>query len=131
MTTTNVNEDILTALLSAEDSPEKDVFMQRFGVAFRIKAVSIKQIKRLQLQATHVVGKTEILDEEYFAALLIVDSTVNVEWRNPKLLARYEVTEAAEVVQKRLLSGEIAFLAGEILDVSGFNQDARINNLKN
>ncbi|WP_420911603.1 hypothetical protein [Enterobacter cancerogenus] len=41
------------------------------------------------------------------------------------------MTEAAEVVQKRLLSGEIAFLAGGILDVSGFNQDARINDLKN
>lgn len=125
------NDAILSALLSADDAVERDVPMTRFGVDFRVKAVSIKQIKRLQMQSTHVVGKTEVLDEEYFAALLIAEASVNVDWRNPQLLEKYEAVEAAQVVQARLLSGEIAFLAGEIMAVSGFNQDERIKAIKN
>lgn len=130
MTTIN-NNDVLSALLGADDSVEKDVFMTRFDVNFRIQAVNMTQIKKLKMQATHVIGKTEVLDEETFAALLIAESVVNVDWRNPKLLAKYNTSEAVEVVKGRLLSGEIASLSAEIMDVSGFNLDVRIAQIKN
>ncbi|MFS0841168.1 phage tail assembly chaperone [Paenibacillus sp. 1P03SA] len=131
MKTQVTQDDVLAALLSVEDSPERDVYMQRFDVNFRVKAVSIKQINRLKMQATHTVGKTDVLDDEYFMALLIVEASVNMDWKNPQLLQKYDVLDAAEVVQKRLLSGEIAYLSGEIMSVSGFNQDERIRELKN
>jgi hypothetical protein len=125
------NDAVLAALLTADDNVEKDVFMKRFGVDFRIKAMSIKQIKRMQMQSTHVVGKSEVLDEEYFASLMVAEATVNVDWRNPQLLEKYNALEAAEVVSARLLSGEIASLSAEIMAVSGFNQDERVNSVKN
>lgn len=126
-----INDDILNALLSVEDVPEADIPMKRFGVSFRVRAVDIKTIKRLQIQATFPVGKTQVLDEEYFAALLIAESSIIPDWKEPKLLAKYDTNEAAEVVKKRLLGGEMAHLSKEIMDVSGFNQEERIESLKN
>lgn len=131
MANKQVNSDVLNALLSADDCPEADVPMKRFGVNFRIRAVDIKTIKRLQIQATFPVGKTQVLDEEYFAALLIAESSIVPDWKDPQLMKKYETNEAADVVRKRLLGGEIAHLSKEIMDVSGFNQDERIEQLKN
>lgn len=127
----NTNDDILNALLTVEDIPEAEIPMKRFGVNFRVRAVDIKTIKRLNIQATFPVGKTQVLDEEYFAALLIAEASVVPNWKDPQLLAKYETTEPAEVIRKRLLGGEMAHLSKEIMDVSGFNQEERIENLKN
>lgn len=126
-----VNDEILSALLSVEDVPAKDVPMPRFGVDFKVQAVDIKQIKRMQTQATFPVGKSEVLDEEYFACLIIAEASLVPNWNAPELLKKYDTNEAAEVVKKRLLAGEKAYLSEEILDVSGFNQRKQIDAAKN
>lgn len=131
MAKTLQNDDVLNALLNTEETPESAVPMTRFGVDFRVRAIGIKRIKQFQMQATHVVGKTEVLDEELFASLLIAEASVVPNWKDPQLLAKYETNQAHEVVSKRLLDGEKAYLSGEIMDVSGFNQDARIRDIKN
>lgn len=123
--------DVLNALLNTEETPELDVPMTRFGVNFRVKSVGIKAIKNFQMQATHIVGKTEILDEELFASLVIAEASVVPDWKDPQLMDKYATKQAHEIVSKRLLDGEKAYLAAEIMTVSGFNQEARIRELKN
>jgi hypothetical protein len=128
---TTMTNDVLTALLTTEAIPEIPVPMDRFGVDFRVKSIGIKEIKKFQMQATHVVGKVEVLDEELFASLIIAEASVVPDWKDPQLLTKYETNQAHEVVSKRLLDGEKAYLAGEIMSVSGFDQEKRIRDLKN
>lgn len=124
--------DVLNALLNTEDTPEKAVPMKRFGVDFSVRAVDIKTIKRLQVQATFPVGKNQqVVDEEYFGALMIAEASVVPNWKEPKLLEKYGTADASEVVRKRLLAGEIAYLVKEVMDVSGFDQDEQIERVKN
>lgn len=126
-----MNEDILKALLDTEDNPELVVPMERFRVDFKVKAIGLKDIKRFQMQATHMVGKSEVVDEELLACLLIAEASVVPNWKAPELLEKYGTNKAHEVVAKRLLDGEKAYLSSKIMDVSGFNMNARINQIKN
>ncbi len=129
-------DDVLKALLSAEDRPEKDVYMKRFGVNFRIRAIDGDTISKIQERCTHYQGKgrkkEKILDEEKFGALIIKEACINPDWNNKQLLEKYKVPEAAEVIRKRLLAGEIAKLADEILELSGFDaEDEEEGKVKN
>lgn len=126
---------VLDALLTTELDVTKEVEMPRFGVSFTIRALTMKEINRMRKQATDLVGgkgKTvEVLDEENFAALLIVAACVNPDWKAPALLAKLGVETAADAVSKRLLAGEMSILSGEIMAVSGFDMDAMTGKAKN
>ena len=126
---------VLDALLSTEVDVTKDVEMPRFGVTFTVRAVTMKDINRLRKQATELTGgkgKTvEVLDEEYFAALLIATACTNPDWKSPALLEKFGANEAAEVVSKRLLAGEMTALSAAIMDVSGFDMDTLTGRAKN
>ena len=123
--------DVLDALLNVSDEPEASVFMDRFGVNFRIKALGIKTIKRLQEQATFPVGKKEVLDEEYFMALTIAEACVVPNWNDPALVKKYGTNDVAEIIRKRLLAGEQTKLVGEIMAVSGFDATGAVAKAKN
>lgn len=120
-------DDVLKALLSVEDKPEKDVFMKRFGVNFRIQAIDGDMLSKITEQATYYRGKgrkrEKIVDEEKFGALVIAKACVVPKWNDPALLEKYNTKQAEEVIKKRLLAGEIALLTTEILDLSGFEDD--------
>lgn len=119
--------DLLQKLLDTELVPEKDVYMKRFDANFRIRAIDGKLIARTREQATH--GKE--LDQEKFGALIIVNGCVSPDWTNEKLRDKFGPTPI-DVVQKRLLAGEIAKLSSEILDLSGFgDEDEEIEEVKN
>jgi hypothetical protein len=131
MANKKITNDVLDALLNAEATPEAVVPMKRFGVDFRVRAISLKEIKQFRMQATHFIGKREVIDEELFASLVIAEASIVPNWSDPQLLAKYETNQASDVVAKRLLDGEKAYLAGEIMSVSGFDQDERIRDIKN
>jgi len=129
-------DEVLKALLSAEDKPEKDVYMSRFGVYFKLRAIDGDTISKIQERCTHYQGKgrkkEKILDEEKFSALLIKEACVNPDWSNKKLLEKYKVSDPAEVIRKRLLAGEIVKLGDEILELSGFDaEDEEEGKVKN
>jgi hypothetical protein len=126
---------VLDALLNTDIDVTKEVEMPRFGVAFTLRALTMKEINKYRKQATAITGgkgkSVEVLDEEQFAALLIAAACVNPDWTAPALKEKFGVETSDEVVSKRLLAGEIATLSNAIMDVSGFDLDALTGKAKN
>lgn len=123
---------VLRALLDTELIPEKDVPMKRFGVNFRIRAIDGKLINKMRDEATRPLpgGKTKF-DDELFGALIIEKGCVVPDWTAPELREKFGPTPA-DVIQNRLLAGEIAKLSTAILDLSGFgDEDEAIEEVKN
>lgn len=117
-------DQVLKALLSVEDKPEKDVYMKRFGVNFRIQALDGDLINRIQEQATFITPKGEKkINEQKFGALVIQKACLVPNWAAPELLEKYGTNDPTDVIKKRLLAGEIAKLSAEIMELSGFNDD--------
>lgn len=123
--------EVLQALLSADNKPQKDVPMKRMGVDFRIQALDGKTISKIQEQATHFIGKgakrEKVLDEEQFGALVIQKACVVPDWSAKELIDKYGTP--TEAILGILLAGEIARLSAEILEISGFaNEEEDIKN---
>lgn len=128
-------EEVLNALLSVEDVPERDVPMKRFGVDFRIRALQGDVIDKVQDQATFYEGKGDKrkkkVDEQKFSALIIQRACIVPDFSDPALLNKYETHDAVDVIKKRLLAGELANLTVEIMDLSGFGEDTSHEEVKN
>lgn len=124
---------ILHALLSADTTPEKDVTMKRFGIAFRIRAITGQAINQARVQATRIAGKgKKELNEEKFGVILIQKAVTNVDFGAKELLEKYGVEDATEVIPRLLLAGEIVTLTQEIMALSGFEDETdSVDELKN
>lgn len=122
--------DVLAKFLDAELTPEKDVYLKRFDATLRIRALSAQKIKQVRDQATR--GKGGQFNPLDFSAGLIVAGTVNLDWNDKALKDKLGATDAVDAVQKRLLAGEIEYLAEEIARLSGFgNADDEVEEAKN
>lgn len=121
-------DELLRALLEVDDKPERDVKMRRFGT-FRIRALDDRELKSAREQAKF--GKE--LDADLFACILIVKGCVAPDWSAKELLDKFQATDGADVVAKRLLPGERESLSAKILDLSGFSDDEakEIEEIKN
>lgn len=120
---------VLAALLDADIVPEKDVHMKRLGVDFRVKAIDNKTLSRIRQQATF--GKKGEIDRDKFFALIVMYGCITPNWADPELVSKFGPTPA-DVVNNRLLPGEITKLAEEILSLSGFGDDEEdIEEIKN
>jgi hypothetical protein len=118
----------LDALLAADLTIEKDVFIKRLGTHLRVKALDGKTLAKIRERATF--GGT--IDENLLGALLIEKACVNVNFNDPRLLEKYGASDGADAVQKALLAGEIALLMEVIYDISGFGYDEEaIEEIKN
>lgn len=125
--TTNVDA-VLSALLDTDYTPEKDVYMKRFGVNFRIKAIDNRTLSRIRQRAT--INKKGDTDRDKFFALVVVSGCISPDWKAPELKKFGSTTE--DIVQERLLPGELAKLAEEILLLSGFgDEEEEIEEIKN
>lgn len=125
-------EEVLRSLLDTDLKPEKKVLMKRFGVHFHIQALDGKTIARIREQASFPVkGGDKQLDDEKFGALIIEKGCVVPDWSDRKLLESFGPTPC-DVIQKRLLAGEISKLTSEILDLSGYaDEEERLEDIKN
>lgn len=121
-----VQNDLLRNLLDAEDRPQAQVEMKRFGL-FTIQALDGDVIDKLQERCTYYTGKgknrKKVVDEQKFGALIINEACVEPKWTHPELLKKYDTQDPADVIRKRLLAGEIVKLSAEIMQLSGFEDD--------
>ncbi|WP_128893622.1 phage tail assembly chaperone [Longirhabdus pacifica] len=130
MSEKNTN-DILHALLDTEITLQKEVYMNRFKVSFKIEAIDGKMINRIREQATFPTKSGRELDEEKFGALIIQKACKVPNWSDPQLIEKFGPTPT-DVIQNRLLAGEIAKITTEILELSGFvDEDEKIDEIKN
>jgi len=138
MANENDKDKVLKAILAADTKVEKEVFMKRFGVHFRIKALEGEVIDHLQEQCTFYEGKgnnrRKVIDDQKFSSLIIVKACITPNWGDPAILQKYGAVTAADAVKKALLAGELAKLSTEILELSGFDDEddeQKIEEVKN
>ncbi|WP_446897426.1 phage tail assembly chaperone [Clostridium sp. LBM24168] len=133
----NMSEDqIIEKLLNTQKVPTKTVFIERLGIPVKLKALTAKQVSRFRDECTYVekIRGNEItkFDNDKFNVGLIVKSTVSPDWGNSKLLAALHVSDAEEVLQRKLLAGELTVLGDEVLDLSGYNDGFKdVEKIKN
>jgi hypothetical protein len=123
-------QDVLKALLAVgEEKPSRRVHMKRFGVDFELKAIGGKEINRMREQSTFTTKKGKQLDEELFGTLILEKGCVEPNWNAKELTDKFG--DSSNAIQSLLLAGEISKISAEILDLSGFNDDAGDEELKN
>ncbi len=97
-------------------------------VPFEIK--TIPQGDNSQLIKKHTRRKlvngstTEIFDTTAYTNALIVECTVQPDFRDSRMCEAYGVLDPMMVPGKMLLSGEYSALVGEIMKLNGFDADS-------
>lgn len=128
------NQDILKALLSADNDVRKKVYMKRFGIDFEIKALTNEVANKITQRATRLGSKGQkVFNEELFNYLSIVEACVIPDWKDEKVLEALGVSDSVEAVKSRLLFGEVAQLLTEIAELNGFDKtdEEQIDEIKN
>jgi hypothetical protein len=116
-------KDILAALLAPDNDVIVEVPMKRFGINFKLKALSPDEMSRVQQRATRLVGKgKKVFNEEMFNYLTIIEACIVPNWKDEKVLEALGVTDPIDAIKKRLLFGEVAYLLQEIGNLNGFDQ---------
>lgn len=117
----------LDALLGANISDEKDVYIKRLNTSFRVKSISGEELQQITDEASEWVGKgaqrKRVTNDDKLGALMIANACIDPVFANAQLLDKYGAISADEVVLKALRAGEIALLSKEIMEISGFDFD--------
>jgi len=120
-------EQILQRLLEADTVPEKTVKLERLGIPVTLRGLTGKQVFSIRERCTERKERkgrvTERLDEEQFNTALIAAATVQPNWGDSKLLAKYSASGPEEAIKRILLAGELSALGDVVMDLSGFNMD--------
>lgn len=129
--------DALQALLGAKPVAEitEEVTIKRLNTDFTIKALSGDDIDNIRDQATRIVSvgkkREPKVDEKEVARLLIAKAVIKPDFNNADLKKHYGAIDAGDCVQKALLAGEIVTLQNAIFELSGFNDDEQVEEVKN
>lgn len=133
----NMKEDeILNKLMGTYEAPEATVFLERMQIPVKLKGLSEKEISKIKKDCTYTrkfKGRVEDkLDGNEFDAGLIIASTLNFDWSNPKILEAAKISDGKQFIRKKLLAGEISSLTDKILELSGFNSELEeLEDIKN
>lgn len=129
------DEQLLEKLLSADDVQYRDVFIARFGTYFRVRSISSERYNQMQKRCTYFEKNKRTkqldkkVDQDKLGTLLIAEACVRPNFNDKRLLDKYNTLDAADVVNKRLLIGEIGILSEAIMEASGF--DMGVDDVKN
>lgn len=121
------DDELLEKILGVPDEAEKNVYMKRFGAYFTVKAISSEEYSKLENRCKYPVKNKrthqieEKVNQEMLSNLIIIRACVKPNWNDPKLLAKYNTTDPAKVIRKRLYIGEISQLTEAIMEISGFD----------
>lgn len=119
--------DALQALLSTNLDIERDVYIKRLGVNFRVKAIDTATLDKAREQATYFAGKgskrESTVDAQKLNAILAVKFCVNPDFSNKALLEKYGASNPVECVTKALLPGELVRIISAGMELSGFSED--------
>ena len=120
----------LDAFLKADINLENDVYIKRLDTHIRIKAIGDAKFESLKEQATHFIGKGKnresVFNEDEFTNLLIIESCVNIDFGDSKLMEKHGVKTAESCLRKALLTGEIMRLQSAIFLINGFDKDEEL-----
>ena len=115
-------EDFL-ALPNVDEITEEVFVSKRLG-KFKVKAMSSDEHGEYMKRARGKVNKDGVdFDSSKFNLLICAGQTVEPNFTNAEVLKKTGCATAAELIKKKLLAGEIAELANQICEISGFDSD--------
>lgn len=115
-------EDFLA--LPDVDSIEEEIFVNKRIGKVTIKAMTSDDFSEYQRKSRGKINKKGIdFDGAKFNLLIVAGQTVKPDFKNADLLKKANCTTATELIQKKLLPGEIAEIAQQIQRLSGFDSD--------
>lgn len=139
----NTVERLLKADAGKFVLPEKSIELKRLSniaggrIVFTIRAISHAQYEdimdannaaKLDIHG-HQVSMQGIHDDSNCKVCLA--GIVDPDLKNHELMTHYKTLTPEELLKKLLLPGEIATIAEEIMDLSGFNNSDMVQDVKN
>ena len=124
-------EDILAKLMGEEfEAPKGKAALERLGIQLELKGLTGDELSKIRKECTRKrkvkgVWEEKVNNAEYDAGVIIA-ATTNFNWNNPKLLAKYEMSDGKQFIIKKLLAGEKNALVDAILELSGFGEDLEV-----
>ncbi len=119
--------EIINKLMGTYEVPKTTIVLERLGIPVELKGLTRKEMDRIKKECTRkrkISGRTEEkLDNAEYDAGIVVGSTTNLDWNNPKLLESANVSDGKQFIMRKLLAGEISALASKVLDLSGFGDE--------
>lgn len=101
-----------------------DVFVSKRLGTFKVKAMSQDEFKDYQKQAMGNINKKGVnFDISKFNLLMVAGQTIEPDFNNKELLTKCGCALPEQLVTKKLLAGEIAELARQIQEISGFDNE--------
>ena len=88
------------------------------------KKIITKAIKKFTRRKLVNGNTAEIFDTSAYTNALIVECTVQPDFRDSRMCETYGVLDPMMVPGKMLLSGEYSALVGEIMKLNGFDADS-------
>lgn len=89
---------------------------------FKVKAMNSREFEEIRKAATVIrKGRKVEFDSQVFNLKIVVNHTLNPNFKDAESLQMLGVTTPDEYVQRVLLAGEIATLANKITELSGFD----------
>ena len=124
--------DVIEKLLQLGDEKiTRTIYLKRLDLVLTIRPITTKEMFELRRRCTYRNPRTkdETYDIEKEQLGIIVIGTVSPNWKDERLLSKYNVLTGEDVVRRVLLPGEVVAVAYEIQDLSGFNEE--VEDVKN
>ncbi len=125
----------LDALMASNPVVTETVRIKRLGVDFEVKSLTGDDIQSLKAECTKMKrnGKKmeEYVDNDELSIAMIAKATINPDFSNADLMAKFGASTSIQCVNKALVAGEIFALADKITEISGLKDDDEIDDLKN
>lgn len=111
------------SLPDVSDIQETIYVNERLG-SFVVKPMTSAQFDEYSKRCRSKVNKKGVdFDGGKFNLLIVAGQTIKPDFNNAELLKKAGCATASELIQKKLLAGEIALLSEKISEISGFNTD--------
>ena len=115
-------EDFLA--LPDVDTIEKEIFVSKRLGKFKVKAMTADEHSQYMKRSKGKIKKDGTdFDSGKFNLLIVAGQTVSPDFSNAELLKKAGCTTAIDLIKKKLLAGEIAEAAEQIIKISGFDSD--------
>lgn len=101
-----------------------DRFKDDNGELFKFKIKAMTQSDFEEIKKKALFGKPDggEIDEDILNCFIIIENTINPSFKNSESFKILNCSSPRQYLNKVLLSGEIAFLAQEIIKLSGFDR---------
>lgn len=118
-----ITEDVMVKVIAPADSEEPTV-----KTKFTVRVLSSEEIEQATERCTRYISqgrgpKEKQVDQQKLQRVLVAMATIAPNLKDARLLSKFGVTEAAGVVGRIMLPGQVAALSDKIMEVSGYDDD--------